>query len=48
VLTASWPIIASTTNRTSSGFDGVADVGGLLHQLSSMPSRPAVSTMTTS
>ena len=33
VVTASWPIIASTTNRISSGIDGVADVGGLLHQL---------------
>ena len=33
VVTASWPIIASTTNSTSSGLDGVADVGGLLHQL---------------
>ena len=33
VLTASWPTIASTTNRISSGLDGVADVGGLLHHL---------------
>ena len=33
VFTASWPIIASTTNRISSGVTRVADVGGLLHQL---------------
>ena len=33
VMTASWPIIASRTNRISSGLHRVADVGGLLHQL---------------
>ena len=33
MVTASWPIIASTTNRISSGSHRVADVGGLLHQL---------------
>ena len=33
VVTASWPIIASRTNSTSSGSTAVADLGGLAHQL---------------
>ena len=33
MATASWPIMASITNRVSSGRVGVADVGGLAHQL---------------
>ena len=33
MATASWPIMASTTNRISSGSDRVPDVGGLAHQL---------------
>ena len=32
-MTASWPIIASTTKSDLVGLDGVADVGGLLHQV---------------
>jgi hypothetical protein len=48
VRTASWPIIASTTSRVSSGRDGIADVAQLLHQLGVDASRPAVSMMTMS
>ena len=33
VVTASWPIMASRTNSVSSGVHGVADGGGLRHQL---------------
>ncbi len=47
-VTASWPIIASTTNSDLVGLHGVADVGGLLHQLGVDAEPPAVSTMTTS
>ena len=48
VVTASWPIIASTTNRISSGCTAsrMSAACGIIS--ASMPSRPAVSTMTTS
>ena len=48
VLTASWPIIASTTNSTSSGLTASRMSAACCISSASMPSRPAVSTMTTS
>ena len=48
VLTASWPIIASTTNRTSSGETASRMSAACCIRSASMPSRPAVSTTTTS
>ena len=48
VLTASWPIIASTTNSTSSGWTASRMSAACCISSASMPSRPAVSTMTTS
>ena len=48
VLTASWPIIASTTNRISSGLTASRMSAACCISSASMPSRPAVSTITTS
>ena len=48
VATASWPIIASRTNRISSGWTASRMAAACAISSSSMPSRPAVSTMTTS
>ena len=48
VLTASWPIIASTTNSTSSGLTASRMSAACCISSASMPRRPAVSTMTTS
>ena len=48
VVTASWPIIASTTNRTSSGLTASRMSAACCISSASMPRRPAVSTMTTS
>ena len=48
VATASWPIIASTTNRTSSGSTASRMSEACFIISASTPSRPAVSTMTTS
>ena len=47
-LTASWPVIASTTSSTSVGFDRVADAHELGHQLLVDVQAPAVSTISTS
>lgn len=47
VVTASWPIIASTTNRISSGLTASRMSAACFISTSSTPSRPAVSTMTT-
>ena len=48
VATASWPIIASTTNRVSSGGTASRMSAACRISSASTPSRPAVSTMTTS
>ena len=48
VVTASWPIIASMTKRTSSGSTASRMSRACVIRVSSMPRRPAVSTMTTS
>ena len=48
VLTASWPIMASTTKSTSSGWTASRMSTACFIISASMPSRPAVSTMTTS
>ena len=48
VRTASWPIIASTTNRMSSGWTAALMRLSSFISCSSMASRPAVSTSTTS
>ena len=48
VVTASWPIIASTTNSTSSGWTASRMSAACFISSASTPSRPAVSTMTTS
>ena len=48
VFTASWPIIASTTKSTSSGVTASRMSAACCISSSSMPRRPAVSTMTTS
>ena len=48
VLTASWPIIASMTKRTSSGLMAARMSAACCIISASTPSRPAVSTMTTS
>jgi len=48
VFTASWPIIASTTNRTSVGFTASRMSAACCIRSASMPNRPAVSTITTS
>ena len=48
VLTASWPIIASTTKSTSSGDTASRMSAACCIRSASMPSRPAVSTTTTS
>ncbi len=48
VATASWPIIASTTNSTSSGTTASRMSAACCISSASTPSRPAVSTMTTS
>src|SRR3954449_7339383 len=48
VVTASWPIIASTTNSTSSGCTASRMSAACCMSSASMPSRPAVSTTTTS
>ena len=48
VLTASWPIIASTTKRTSSGLTASRMSAACCISSASTPRRPAVSTMTTS
>ena len=48
VVTASWPIIASTTNRISSGCTASRMSAACCISSASTPSRPAVSTMTTS
>ncbi len=48
VVTASWPIIASRTNSVSSGRTASRIAAAWPISSSSIPSRPAVSTMTTS
>ena len=48
VVTASWPIIASTTKRTSSGSTASRMSAACCISSASTPRRPAVSTMTTS
>jgi hypothetical protein len=48
VLTASWPSIASTTNSVSAGFSVSCRAVISCIIASSMPSRPAVSTISTS
>src|SRR4051794_25358241 len=48
VVTASWPIIASTTKRISSGLTASRMSAACCIISASTPSRPAVSTMTTS
>ncbi len=48
VVTASWPIIASTTNSVSSGCTASRMSAACCIISASTPSRPAVSTMTTS
>ena len=48
VFTASWPIMASTTNRISSGCTASRMSAACCISSASTPSRPAVSTMTTS
>ena len=48
VVTASWPIIASTTNSTSSGWTASRMSAACFISSASTPRRPAVSTMTTS
>ena len=48
VVTASWPIMASTTNRVSSGLTASRMAAACAIISASMPRRPAVSTMTTS
>ena len=48
VLTASWPIMASTTNSTSSGLVTALMSAACCISTSSMPNRPAVSITTTS
>ena len=48
VATASWPIIASRTNRISSGWTASRMSAACLISSASTPSRPAVSTITTS
>ena len=48
VATASWPIIASRTNSVSSGATASRMAAACRISSSSMPSRPAVSTITTS
>ena len=48
VVTASWPIIASTTNSVSSGWTASRMPAAWAISSASMPSRPAVSTTTTS
>ncbi len=48
VLTASWPIMASTTKRISSGLTASRMSAACCISSESMPRRPAVSTMTMS
>ena len=48
VVTASWPIIASMTNSTSSGSTALRMSDACFISSASMPRRPAVSTMTVS
>ena len=48
VTTASWPIMASTTKRTSSGCTASRMSAACCISSASTPRRPAVSTMTTS
>jgi hypothetical protein len=48
VLTASWPIMASTTNRISSGLTASRMSAACCISSASTPRRPAVSTITVS
>ena len=48
VLMASWPSMASTTNRVSAGFSSACSAAISCIIASSIPSRPAVSTISTS
>ena len=48
VFTASWPIMASMTKRTSSGFTASRMLRACVISVSSIPRRPAVSMITTS
>ncbi|MCY1363916.1 hypothetical protein D9M69_506970 [compost metagenome] len=48
VLTASWPSMASTTNRVSAGFSSACSAAISCIINSSIPRRPAVSTISTS